>query len=301
MLNTRAWLKAVISPKSEQKDTTGYRVYTTGFDSVVHVDQLDHVLGPLNGKQKAEFEAAREVYENGTSAWRMSADIAALGAADRIRAVATKAELKDTAISILVDHSGSMRGQKILLTAVAVDILFALLTSLGVKTEILAFTTSSWQGGQSRRMWVLSGKPKTPGRLCDLLHIVYKSFDGDANRSHRDFTAMLRPNLLKENVDGEAIQWASDRLKARPEAKKILLLISDGAPVDDSTLAASGVDYLYSHYKAVIAETAKQLCLAMLMIGEELPILFERQRTILTPGDLGISLISLIEETIVAK
>jgi cobaltochelatase CobT len=296
------WLRAIASRKSEKKDHTGYRVYTAEFDAVVRPDQLDDVIGPLTKTQKSELAVAWEAYENGTAAWRTAAEISALEAAERVRSAVAKTDLRDTAVTILVDHSGSMRGQKILLAAVAVDVVQYLLASLDVRTEILGFTTRSWKGGRSRKIWRLSGKPHMPGRLCDLLHIIYSPFgNAAAGRSHRVFATMLRPDLLKENVDGEAIQWAVGRLTARPETRKILIMISDGAPVDDSTLSANGPDYLYSHYKAVIAETTKKVCLAMLIIGEELPVLFERQRSILTPSDLGTQLIYLAEETITAE
>jgi cobaltochelatase CobT len=298
-LALRDWTKAFARRKPDEPDRHGYYVYTTQFDVVVTADQLDDAKGPLSAQVKAEYEQVRRLVWENTLAWRTVADIAALDSAARIQHAMSKDQLKDTAITLLVDHSGSMRGQNALLTVVAVDVVTDMLVRLGVQIEILGFTTMSWHGGLSRKLWKSSGRPKNPGRLCDLLHIIYKSFDDLPGPSRRALLNMFRPDLLKENVDGEAIEWASGRLLERPETNKIMIMLSDGAPCDDSTLSVNDANFLFDHFKQVVAETSRKVRFAQLSIGQGTSEIFERQRTIVTPTDLGVSLTSLIEEVLV--
>ncbi|MEQ1949915.1 cobaltochelatase CobT-related protein [Mesorhizobium yinganensis] len=299
-MGLRDWTKAFRRPKPAAHSVQGYHVFTKEFDVVVSADRLNTVKEAFSPARQAEYDHACRAAWEGTLAWRTVADIAALDAAGRIMQAKARTELESTAITILVDHSGSMRGQNILLAMVAVQVVADLLARLGVKLEILGFTTMSWHGGLSRKLWKNSGKPESPGRLCDLLHIVYKSFADSTHFSHRSLLNMLRPDLLRENVDGEAIEWASARLMERPEFGKIMIMLSDGAPVDDSTLSVNDTNFLFDHFKQVVAETSRKLCFAQVSIGHGTSTLFERQRSILTPVDLGVSLVSLIEETILA-
>ena len=163
-------------------------------------------------------------------------------------------DFRDTVVTLLLDNSGSMRGRPIMVAACCADILARTLERCGVKVEILGFTTKAWKGGQSREAWLAAGKPTNPGRLNDLRHIVYKTADAPWRRSKRNLALMMREGLLKENIDGEALAWAHNRLLARPEHRRILMMISDGAPVDDSTLSVNSGSYLEQHLRQVIEE-----------------------------------------------
>lgn len=170
-------------------------------------------------------------------------------------------------VTLLIDNSGSMRGRPITIAALSADILARTLERCGVKVEILGFTTRDWKGGFSRKAWLEANRPPTPGRLNDLRHIIYKSADQRLNRARRNLGLMLKDGLLKENIDGEAIQWAYQRLRARREQRKILMVISDGAPVDDSTLSANSGGYLDAHLREVIGRIEKAGDIEMLAIG----------------------------------
>ncbi|MFZ2102494.1 MAG: cobaltochelatase subunit CobT [Oricola sp.] len=174
---------------------------------------------------------------------------------------------RDTVVTLLLDNSGSMRGRPITVAATCADILARTLERCGVKVEILGFTTRAWKGGQSREAWLKGGKPSEPGRLNDLRHIIYKSADAPWRRARRNLGLMMREGLLKENIDGEALTWAYRRLAARPEQRKILMMISDGAPVDDSTLSVNPGNYLERHLRAVIEEIEMRSAVELLAIG----------------------------------
>jgi cobaltochelatase CobT len=194
-----------------------------------------------------------------------------------------------------VDHSGSMRGQPMLLAAGTVSVVSELLSDLKVTQEVLGFTTARWAGGLSRDQWRRNGRAPYPGRLNDLLHIVYTSA-GSAPRP-RDYAIMLRPNLLKENLDGEAIEWAATRLRARPERRKHLIVISDGAPVDDSTLAQNGAEYLERHLLAVIRDIAQAGDIQLSAIGlyHAVDRYYPNSTVVNSPDDLGNAAINLVE------
>ena len=176
-------------------------------------------------------------------------------------------EFKDPLVTILIDNSGSMRGKPISVAAICADILSRTLERCSVKVEILGFTTKHWKGGDSRKLWVECGKPSSPGRLNDLRHIIFKPADLAWRRAKKNLGLMLREGLLKENVDGEALLWASSRLMKRPEQRKILMVISDGAPVDDSTLSTNSTSYLDNHLKQVISEIENRTELELIAIG----------------------------------
>ncbi|MGH6791144.1 MAG: cobaltochelatase CobT-related protein, partial [Methyloceanibacter sp.] len=176
-------------------------------------------------------------------------------------------QFRDTAVTLLLDNSGSMRGRPIMVAACCADILARTLERCGVKVEILGFTTRAWKGGHSREEWLNAQKPPLPGRLNDLRHIVYKSADAPWRRSRRNLGLMMREGLLKENIDGEALAWAHSRLLARPEQRRILMMISDGAPVDDSTLSVNSGSYLERHLRQVINEIETRSPVELLAIG----------------------------------
>ncbi len=176
-------------------------------------------------------------------------------------------DFRDTVVTLLLDNSGSMRGRPITVAATCADILARTLERCGVKVEILGFTTRAWKGGQSRESWLKAGKPANPGRLNDLRHIIYKGADAPWRRSRRNLGLMMREGLLKENIDGEALEWAHQRLLVRPEQRKILMMISDGAPVDDSTLSVNPGNYLERHLRHVIADIEGNSAVELLAIG----------------------------------
>lgn len=212
-------------------------------------------------------------------------------------------DFRDTVVTLLLDNSGSMRGRPITVAAMCTDILARTLERCGVKVEILGFTTRTWKGGQSRERWLADGKPANPGRLNDLRHIVYKSADAPWRRARRNLGLMMREGLLKENIDGEALSWAYNRLMARPEQRKIMMVISDGAPVDDSTLSVNSGNYLEQHLRSVIKdiETRSPVELIAIGIGHDVTRYYEHAVTIVDAEQLGGAmteqLASLFEES----
>ncbi len=207
-------------------------------------------------------------------------------------------EFRDTVVSLLLDNSGSMRGRPIMVAAVCADILARTLERCGVKTEVLGFTTRAWKGGQARDEWVKAGKPPQPGRLNDLRHIIYKAADMPWRRARKNLGLMMREGLLKENIDGEALLWAHQRLIGRPEARKILLVISDGAPVDDSTLSVNSGHYLERHLRQVIAdiETSSPVELIAIGIGHDVTRYYRRAVTIIDVEQLGGAIVEKLAE-----
>jgi cobaltochelatase CobT len=196
---------------------------------------------------------------------------------------------RDTVVTLLLDNSGSMRGRPITVAATCADILARTLERCGVKVEILGFTTRAWKGGQSREAWLAAGKPANPGRLNDLRHIIYKSADAPWRRARKNLGLMMREGLLKENIDGEALDWAHRRLLARTEQRRILMMISDGAPVDDSTLSVNAGNYLERHLRWVIEEieTRSPVELIAIGIGHDVTRYYRRAVTIVDAEELG--------------
>jgi cobaltochelatase CobT len=191
-------------------------------------------------------------------------------------------DFRDTVVTLLLDNSGSMRGRPITVAATCADILARTLERCGVKVEILGFTTRAWKGGQAREKWLAAGRPLTPGRLNDLRHIIYKSADAPWRRTRPNLGLMMKEGLLKENIDGEALEWAHRRMVHRPEQRKILMVISDGAPVDDSTLSVNPANYLEKHLRDVIAmvERRKAVELIAIGIGHDVTRYYQRAVTI---------------------
>ena len=198
-------------------------------------------------------------------------------------------ESQDTVISLLLDNSGSMRGRPIMVAALCADIFARTLERCGVKVEILGFTTKKWKGGQSREKWLRDNRPFNPGRLNDILHIIYKSASQTWRKSHRNLGLMMKEGLLRENIDGEALLWAHHRLLARPEERRILMVISDGAPVDDSTLSSNSANYLEKHLRNVIEEIENFSPVELLAIGigHDVTRYYKRAVTILDVEELG--------------
>jgi cobaltochelatase CobT len=196
---------------------------------------------------------------------------------------------KDTVVTLLLDNSGSMRGRPIMVAALCADILARTLERCGVKVELLGFTTRAWKGGESKQRWQEAGRPAQPGRLNDLRHVVYKAADAPWRRARRNLGLMMREGLLKENIDGEALLWAHDRLIGRPEQRRILMVISDGAPVDDSTLSANPGNYLERHLRTVIhwIETRSPVELIAIGIGHDVTRYYKRAVTITDAEQLG--------------
>jgi len=207
-------------------------------------------------------------------------------------------DFRDTVVSLLIDNSGSMRGRPITLAAMSADILARTLERCGVKVEILGFTTRAWKGGQSREKWLAAGKPAAPGRLNDLRHIIYKSSDAPWRRTRKNLGLMLREGLLKENIDGEALLWAHNRIVNRPEQRRILMVISDGAPVDDSTLSVNPGNFLEAHLRRVIEwiENYSPVQLVAIGIGHDVTRYYNRAVTIVDAEQLGSTMMEKLAE-----
>ena len=295
-----------------------YKVYTEKFDEVIAATELcdeeeltrlrAYLDAQLKGLQgivtKLANRLARRLMAQQNRSWHFDQEEGMLDAARLARVVTQPGhalsykierdvEFKDTVVTLLIDNSGSMRGRPISIAAISADVLARTLERCGVKTEILGFTTRAWKGGQSREAWLGSGKPAGPGRLNDLRHIVYKKADEPYRRSRRNLGLMMREGLLKENIDGEALLWAHTRLLARPEDRRILMVISDGAPVDDSTLSVNTAGYLEAHLRRVIEWIEKQspVQLVAIGIGHDVTRYYRRAVTIMDVEQLGGTMI----------
>jgi cobaltochelatase CobT subunit len=247
-----------------------YRAYTTQFDREVPARELDTVLGPLSASDRAALDEAWHALETGLLPWKTRLLITASEVSAKLRTELTNGACADTAVALLIDQSGSMRGQKMLFTTASADVAQEFLATLGITCEVLGFTTSRWRGGRSRSRWKWRFRPSHPGRLNDLLHIVYQSADDTrASTGGWHLRQMLRPDLPKENIDGEAVLWAAQRLRRLPQRSKHLIMVSDGAPVDDSTLSANGLRYLGDHLQAVVRSItdAGDIRLAAIKLG----------------------------------
>src|SRR5919206_888642 len=256
-------------PRGRPDENAVYRAFSVAADEVIEADQLcdSDELGRLRhllDQQLSHLQSViarlanrlqRRLLAKQTRAWEFDLEEGILDAARLSRVVTNpilplsykqeqEMEFRDTVVTLLIDNSGSMRGRPITVAAMSADILARTLERCGVKVEILGFTTRAWKGGQSRERWIAAGKPANPGRLNDLRHIIYKSADAPWRRARKNLGLMMREGLLKENIDGEALDWAHKRLLGRPEQRRILMVISDGAPVDDSTLSVNPISHL---------------------------------------------------------
>ena len=291
-----------------------YKIYTGAFDEVVHAKDLcepeelaklrkmlDKQLTHLHGViTRLANRLQRKLMAQQTRSWHFDLEEGVLDSARLSRAIAnpywpvsykqeSEVEFRDTVVTLLIDNSGSMRGRPITIAAMSTDILARTLERCGVKVEILGFTTRAWKGGSSREKWLSDGKPSNPGRLNDLRHIVYKSADNPWRHTRANLGLMLREGLLKENIDGEALLWAHNRLMSRPEQRKILMVISDGAPVDDSTLSANQGSYLEEHLRRVIhwIEAKTPIQLLAIGIGHDVTRYYQRAVTLVDAEELG--------------
>ena len=310
-------------PFRNEAEETGYRVYTTEFDEVVHAEDmcdpqelerlrglLDRQLAPLQTVvARLANRLQRRLMAQQNRAWEFDLEEGLLDTS-RLSRVLTDplaplsfkrerdTEFRDTVVTLLIDNSGSMRGRPISIAAICTDILARTLERCGVKVEILGFTTSQWKGGRSRKKWMADGKPPNPGRLNDLRHIIYKAADAPWRRARRNLGLMMREGLLKENIDGEALTWAHNRLLARPEQRRILMVISDGAPVDDSTLSVNSGNYLERHLRQVIddIENRSPVELIAIGIGHDVTRYYRRAVTIIDAEELGTAMTEKLAE-----
>jgi cobaltochelatase CobT len=300
--------------KDRSGDESQYRAYSKAFDEEVGAEalcdpeelsrlrqQLDHQLQHLQGVvSKLANRLQRRLMAQQTRAWDFDLEDGLLDVSRLARVVTTptaslsykrerETDFRDTVVTLLIDNSGSMRGRPITVAAMCGDILARTLERCAVKVEVLGFTTRAWKGGQSRERWVQDGKPRNPGRLNDLRHIIYKSADAPWRRSRKNLGLMLREGLLKENIDGEALVWAYRRLLARTEHRRILMVISDGAPVDDSTLSVNPGNYLERHLRQAIhdIETRGAVELVAIGIGHDVTRYYRRAVTIVDAEELG--------------
>ena len=291
-----------------------YGAFTQEFDEVIDATdlcdaeelarlrtQLDQQIAHLRGvTSRLANRLQRKLMSQQNRAWEFDLEEGLLDSARLSRVVVDplmplsfkiehEMEFRDTVVSLLIDNSGSMRGRPIGIAAMSADLLAQTLERCGVKVEILGFTTRTWKGGRSREKWLASGKPATPGRLNDLRHIVYKSADMPWRRARRSLGLMLREGLLKENIDGEALLWAHERLIGRPEQRRILMVISDGAPVDDSTLSVNSGNYLERHLREVIdrIESLSPVELIAIGIGHDVTRYYRRAVTLTDVEQLG--------------
>ena len=284
-----------------------YQVYDQKYDEEIKAEELaepaelerlraylDKQLEPLKGAvSRLANKLQRRLQAQQNRSWLFDLEEGILDAGRLARVVANPTtplsfkmekdtDFRDTVVTLLIDNSGSMRGRPISIAAISADILARTLERCSVKVEILGFTTRAWKGGQSREAWLNEGRPQQPGRLNDLRHIIYKSADAPWRRSHQNLGLMMKEGLLKENIDGEALEWAHRRTAMRKEARKILMVISDGAPVDDSTLSVNPANYLEKHLRDVIAmvEKRKMVELLAIGIGHDVTRYYERAVTI---------------------
>jgi cobaltochelatase CobT len=310
-------------PRGRPDDTAIYRAFSILSDEIVEAHELcdsDELtrLRQLLDQQLSHLQSViarlanrlqRKLMAKQTRAWEFDLDEGLLDAARLSRVVANpilplaykrerEMDFRDTVVTLLIDNSGSMRGRPITVAAMSADILARTLERCAVKVEILGFTTRAWKGGQSRERWIAAGKPANPGRLNDLRHIVYKPADAPWRRARRNLGLMLREGILKENIDGEALAWAHNRLRERTEQRRILMVISDGAPVDDSTLSVNPGNYLEKHLREVIHDIERlgEVELTAIGIGHDVTRYYRRAVTIVDAEQLGGVMLDKLSE-----
>ena len=308
----------IIQKKIDQLNLD-YKVFTSQYDEIVKAEKLENadestklrktldqqLIGFQDIITKLANKLQRQLLAKQNRSWEFDLEEGLLDSSklpriimDPYNSLSFKKEkeldFKDTIVTLLIDNSGSMRGRPITIAAICADILSRTLERCSVKVEILGFTTKNWKGGQSREYWHKNEKPKQPGRLNDLRHIIYKSADTHWRQSKNNLGLMLKEGLLKENIDGEAISWAFNRLKKRKEERKILMVISDGAPVDDSTLSVNSGDFLEKHLKKMVKfiETKTDIEILAIGIGHDVSRYYNRAIKITDVNDLGDVMIS---------
>ncbi len=309
----------VISKKKINNLNLDYKIYTSQFDEITKAENLENVdeakklrktldqqlIGFQDVVTKLANKLQRQLLAKQNRAWEFDLEEGLLDSSklpriimDPYNSLSFKKEkdldFKDTIVTLLIDNSGSMRGRPITIAAICADILSRTLERCSVKVEILGFTTKNWKGGQCREFWNKKSKPKTPGRLNDLRHIIYKGADAHWRQTKNNLGLMLKEGLLKENIDGEAINWAFSRLKKRKEERKILMVISDGAPVDDSTLSVNSGDFLEKHLKKMVKfiEEKTEIEILAIGIGHDVSRYYDRAIKITDVNELGDVMIS---------
>ncbi len=317
--NTDSQKNDQIIQKNIKEFNLEYKIFTSKFDEIVKAENLENaddatklrktldqqLVGFQDVITKLANKLQRQLLAKQNRAWEFDLEEGLLDSSklpriimDPYNSLSFKKEkdldFKDTIVTLLIDNSGSMRGRPITIAAICADILSRTLERCSVKVEILGFTTKNWKGGQSREDWNRKGKPKTPGRLNDLRHIIYKSADTQWRQAKNNLGLMLKEGLLKENIDGEAITWAFNRIKKRKEERKILMVISDGAPVDDSTLSVNSGDFLEKHLKKIVKfiELNTDLEILAIGIGHDVSRYYSRAIKITDVNELGDVMIS---------
>ena len=305
-----------------------YKKFTTQFDEIIKAENLDNadeasklrksldqqLIGFQDVITKLANKLQRQLLAKQNRAWEFDLEEGLLDSSklpriimDPYNSLSFKKEkdldFKDTVVTLLIDNSGSMRGRPITIAAICADILSRTLERCSVKVEILGFTTKNWKGGQSRELWTKNSKPKTPGRLNDLRHIIYKSADAHWRQAKNNLGLMLKEGLLKENIDGEAISWAYNRIKKRKEERKILMVISDGAPVDDSTLSVNSGDFLEKHLKKIVKfiENKSDIEVLAIGIGHDVSRYYDKAIKITDVNELGDVMISQLSSLFETK
>ena len=318
----------VIQKKNIKDLNLEYKIFTTKFDEIIKAENLENfdeikklrktldqqLIGFQDIITKLANKLQRQLLAKQNRAWEFDLEEGLLDSSklpriimDPYNSLSFKKEkdldFKDTIVTLLIDNSGSMRGRPITIAAICADILSRTLERCSVKVEILGFTTKNWKGGQSREFWNKNEKPKTPGRLNDLRHIIYKSADTHWRQSKNNLGLMLKEGLLKENIDGEAISWAYSRLKKRKEERKILMVISDGAPVDDSTLSVNSGDFLEKHLKKIVKfiEEKTEIEILAIGIGHDVSRYYNRAIKITDVNELGDVMISQLSTLFESK
>jgi len=318
----------VIQKKNVDNLNLDYKIYTTKFDETTKAENLENAneaskLRKNLDQQLISFQdivtklankLQRQLLAKQNRAWEFDLEEGLLDSSklpriimDPYNSLSFKKEknldFKDTVVTLLIDNSGSMRGRPITIAAICADILSRTLERCSVKVEILGFTTKNWKGGQSREFWNKNDKPKTPGRLNDLRHIIYKGADTHWRQAKNNLGLMLKEGLLKENIDGEAISWAFSRLKKRKEERKILMVISDGAPVDDSTLSVNSGDFLEKHLKKIVKfiEEKTEIEVLAIGIGHDVSRYYSRAIKITDVNELGDVMISQLSSLFETK
>ena len=309
----------VIKNKNINEINLEYKIYTNKFDEIIKAENLEsseeaiklrktldqQLIGFQDLITKLANKLQRQLLAKQNRAWEFDLEEGLLDSSklpriimDPYNSLSFKKEkdldFKDTIVTLLIDNSGSMRGRPITIAAICADILSRTLERCSVKVEILGFTTKNWKGGQNRELWNKRGKPKTPGRLNDLRHIIYKSADSQWRQVKNNLGLMLKEGLLKENIDGEAISWAFNRIKKRKEERKMLMVISDGAPVDDSTLSVNSGDFLEKHLKKIVKfiEEKSEVEILAIGIGHDVSRYYNRAIKITDVNELGDVMIS---------
>jgi cobaltochelatase CobT len=313
----------VIQKKALNSNDLEYKIFTNQYDEVIKAENLENTDEALKLRKtldqqligfqdiitKLANKLQRQLLAKQNRSWEFDLEEGLLDSSklpriimDPYNSLSFKKEkdleFKDTVVTLLIDNSGSMRGRPITIAAICADILSRTLERCSVKVEILGFTTKNWKGGQSRENWNKNGKPKFPGRLNDLRHIIYKGADAHWRQSKNNLGLMLKEGLLKENIDGEAISWAFNRLKKRKEERKILMVISDGAPVDDSTLSVNSGDFLEKHLKKMVKfiEDKSEIEILAIGIGHDVSRYYNRAIKITDVNELGDVMISQLGE-----